>query len=85
MKLQVYSIYDSKIKAYAQPFFMQSKGQCIRALTDSLLDEKSQHAKHPEDYTLFELAEFDDVQGKFIPHETPISVGVLVEFMPSKD
>lgn len=82
MIMKVYSIYDSKIEAYTQPFFMQTKGQAIRALTDNLTDEKSQYAKHPEDFTLFELAEYDDVQGKFIPHASPKSVGVLVEFAP---
>jgi len=85
MIMKVYSIYDSKVEAYMQPFFMQTKGQAIRALTDSLMDEKSQYAKHPQDFTLFELSDYDDSEGKFIPHPSPKSVGVLIEFMPSAD
>ena len=45
------------------------------------MDSSSLFAKHPEDYTLFELSEFDDEKGKFVPHDTPISLGVLQEYV----
>lgn len=85
MLLKVYAIKDSAIGAFQQPFFMQTKGQAVRTLQDSLLSSDSNLAKHPNDYTLFELAEYDDVKGKFIAHDTPISIGLVVEFMPPKD
>lgn len=82
MILKVYAIYDSKIEAFQQPFFMQTKGQAIRALQDNLSNVDSQIAKHPEDFTLFELSQYDDVKGKFDCYDTPVSLGLLVEFMP---
>lgn len=84
MLLRVYSIYDSKVEVYAQPFFMHTKGQAIRAFTDAIADSSSQYAKHPADYTLFELSEYDDSLGKFVPHATPIALGLALDFMSVK-
>lgn len=80
MKHKVFSIYDSKIEAFMQPFFSPSKGSAIRALTDLLMDAKHPIAKHPEDYTLFELSEWCDDSADFTPHATPISIGLALEF-----
>lgn len=84
MQFKVFSIYDSKIDAFMQPFFSQSKGSAIRALTDLLVDNSHPIAKHPEDYTLFELSDWDDSTAFFTTHSTPISVGLAIEFVPEK-
>lgn len=80
MVLKVFSLYDSKAEAYMQPFFMQGKGQAIRALSDLVADEKSQVSRHPEDFTLFEIGEYDDVRGTFTNCTTPKSLGVAIEY-----
>ena len=79
---KVFSIYDSKIDAFMQPFFSQSKGAAVRALTDLLADKTHPIAKHPEDYTLFELSDWDDTTAFFTAHATPISIGLALEFIP---
>lgn len=81
MKLKIYAIYDSKVEAFMQPFFMQSKGAAIRAFTDLANDPSTTVGKHPEDYTLFELSDWDDSSAKFDPLSTPQSIGVGVEFV----
>lgn len=75
MTLKVFSIYDSKIHAYAHPFQMRTTGEAVRAFIDMALDSKTTIAKHPEDYTLFELATYDDNSGKFENLHVPISLG----------
>lgn len=79
MKLKVFTVYDSKIEAYMQPFYMQSKGQAIRAWSDTIQDEKTQFNKHPEDFTLFEIADYDEKSGKFENYLAPISLGTALE------
>lgn len=74
MVLKVYAVYDSKLEAYMQPFFMQSKGVALRALTETLTQRDHMFSKHPEDFTLFELGEYDDSNGKMLPHLTPIAL-----------
>jgi len=76
MILQVYSIYDSAVKAYQDPFYMHSEGQAIRAFSDTVNNEKSLVHSHPEDFVLFYLGTYDDQTGKFQPpaDQTPVSV-----------
>lgn len=84
MILKVYTVYDSKAEAYLQPFFSQSKGVAIRSFQEAVRDEKSNISKYPEDFTLFELGEYDDANSKFNLHDTPQSLGVAVEFLTPK-
>jgi hypothetical protein len=80
MKHTVFTVYDSKSEAYLQPFFLQTKGQAVRAFTDSVNDPQHQFCRHPEDYTLFELGEYDDFKGSFKIHKTPQVIGKALEF-----
>jgi len=63
MIFQVYSIYDIKAAAYHVPFFQPTKGMAIRLFGDAIIDPNSNLSKHPEDYRLFSLGEFDDFTG----------------------
>ena len=63
MKLKACSIYDSKSQAWMTPMFFQATAQAMRSFGDAINDGKSEFAKHPEDYTLFEVGEFDPQNG----------------------
>jgi hypothetical protein len=65
MKLNVYSIFDSAAKAYTNPFFMHNDGLAIRAFSDNVNSEQENNiAKHPDQFTLFRIGEFDDASGE---------------------
>lgn len=78
--LKVYTVWDSASDAFLQPFYTQSKGQAIRSFTDAANDSGHQFCKHPEDFTLFELGEFNEQDAKFVLHPSPVSIGLAVEF-----
>jgi len=80
MIYKVYSVYDSKIESYMQPIFVQTKGQMMRLFTDALADKSHIFAKHPEDYVLFEIGEWDDSKGCFNSLDVNISIGSGLEF-----
>lgn len=63
MRLQTFAVYDSQAKSYNQPFFFHNKEMAIRAFTDAAIDENSLFFKHPLDYVLFHLGEYDDENG----------------------
>lgn len=64
MKLNIYAVHDNKVKAYGTPFFQITDGQAIRAFQDNVNSTtESQITKHPEDFTLFKLGEYDDQTG----------------------
>lgn len=80
MITKIFAIYDSKAEAYLPFFVLPSKGEAIRALTELVNDDKHQFGKHAEDYTLFELGSWDNLNCKFSLHTTPFSLGVLLEY-----
>lgn len=79
MVLKVFTIYDSKVQAYKQPVFMRNSGEAIRAMQEILTDPQHNFTKFCEDYTLFELGEYDDENASFNLHLTPKSVAKLNE------
>lgn len=76
---RVFSVYDEKSEAYLQPFFLDTVGQAIRAVTDCVADNNHQFGRHPSDYTLFHLCDYDDATGIFTTMDKR-SLGNLVEF-----
>lgn len=77
----IYSMYDSAIKAYMQPIFAESTGGLLRQLTDILKDREHAFSKHPEDYTLFQLGTYDENTATFTTNPPQKIVGMweLVE------
>jgi len=65
MKHKVFTIYDSKARAYLVPFFLHEEGMAIRVFADCVNDKTHQFGKHPEDYTLFIIGTWEDEKAKF--------------------
>jgi hypothetical protein len=80
MKKKIFTVYDDKSEAYLQPFFLDTKGQAVRAISDCVADSNHQFCRHAEDYTLFELGEYDDASGSFDLYSAPVNMGKLIEF-----
>lgn len=59
MILSVFTILDSKIGSYMNPFYAKNKGQALRDFIDLMKDSQSVISKHPEDYSLYEIGSFD--------------------------
>jgi len=82
MKLKAYSIYDKAAAAYNTPFFMHYKALAIRAFQDNVNStDENNIAKHPEQFTLFEVGEYDDSTGVFTPTEKPELVSTALELV----
>jgi len=85
MKLNVYSIFDSAAKAYTAPFFMHNDGLAIRAFQDNVNAEQENNiSKHPDQFTLFKIGEFDDATGE-IKTDVIKSLGTGLEYKNSPD
>lgn len=80
MKQYVFSVYDSKAEMFNQPMFFKAKPEALRAFSDEANRAESAIAKHPDDYTLFLVGEFDIESGLLIPEKTPQSFGLGREF-----
>ena len=68
MKMNIYTIYDTKMETYNQPHFMDNDATAIRQFTDMANDEKISISKHPEDYSLWKIGSWtsEDTKIKII-------------------
>lgn len=67
MRYKILAVRDRAIDSYGQPFFSGSTGGAIRSFADEInrRSDTNQLNKHPEDFDLFLLGEFDDQTGEF--------------------
>ena len=79
--MKIFTIFDSKVESYSVPFFQPHVGHAIRQFTDLVNDPKTSVGKYPEDYTLFEIGEYDEVTGKITQYDANKSLGCAVEFV----
>lgn len=63
MKLQIFTIFDKKALVHLSPFYLHTKGEALRTLDDLVNDVQSRVNKHPSDYQLFKIGEWDDLTG----------------------
>lgn len=62
--MKVYAIYDRAVEAYGQPFFVKSQGQAVRSFKDECENKESQFNKHPNDYDLYHIGEYNEETGE---------------------
>lgn len=65
MKRVVCAVFDSAAALYGQPVFVPSVGVALRSFIDEVNNKESAMFGHPDDYTLFYVADFDDATGEF--------------------
>jgi len=60
MKLNAYSIFDNKALVYQMPFFAPNDGHAVRAFGDIANSSDTLVGRHPGDFSLFHVGEYDD-------------------------
>ncbi len=82
--LTAYSIFDKKAATYNTPFFCINDGVACRSFSDLVRDHRSTVGQHPEDFALYRLGEFNDLEGIISPC-APTAVAEAVAFVPPVD
>lgn len=77
----VFSIYDVKADAYLPPFILPNKQMALRVFADCVNSDSHQFALNPQDYTLFQLGQFNDEDGRFLLQNCNNSLGNGIEFV----
>ncbi len=81
MKLQVFSVFDSKAEAFIQPWYSQTIGTAIRSFEQAVNTEQHDFQKFAGDYCLFHLGDFDQVKGIFTQLQSPTNLGLALTFI----
>lgn len=80
MLMGVYSVYDSKAKAYLPPFFMSNDFVAVRVFADCANDAQHQFCKFGADFTLFKLGTFNDENGVITSLQNQENLGLASSF-----
>lgn len=82
---KIFSVYDTKAKAYLAPFFMHQEGMAARVFTNMVNDPNKSHqfSMNPEDYTLFVVGQWDDETCIF-ETRVPETLGNGLEYIDGK-
>lgn len=86
MITKAYSVYDRKTLVYSPPFYAPTDGAAMRIISDAAGDVNSQLGRHPMDYVLFYVGDFDDLKGILLavtPLMHVVDVVSLVQVQPS--
>lgn len=85
MIVKMFSIYDSKAVSFLPPWNESTAGTALRKFKDAVVREGTDFNKWPEDYTLFEIGEFDDQTGIVLgyDHATEIAKAITLKEMGS--
>ena len=81
MKIKVFAIYDIKAKAYHNPFFLPKKAMALRDFKQAVNDPQTVFNKHPEDYALFYIGEYDTTNAKMEPLKAIENIGLGMELL----
>ncbi len=80
MKTLMFAIYDAKTEAYLQPFFLPTVGSATRAFETACNDSNTQFFNNPEDYTLFQIGEFDQTSATVTDLVPNKPLGTAIEY-----
>lgn len=76
MKYVVMAVHDVQAAAYGRPIFVGTVSLGARSFTDEVnrCDLNNQMFQHPDDFALYDLGTFDDSDGSFSLHASPVLV-----------
>lgn len=77
---KIFTVYDHKAKVFAQPFFSPQKGAAIRVFADTVNEPDHPFNRHPEDYVLFYLGDYDDSVARIEMVTSPEPLGSALDF-----
>lgn len=80
-KLKVFSCYDVKAEVFGTPFMMAHAGQAVRAFKDLANDKQTTVGRHPQDFKLVQLGEWDDQDGEFVNQGPTVSLGFAADYV----
>lgn len=74
MLLFVVSVKDRASDVFSRPFFVPHRNVAVRDFTDEVNRSASDNQlnKHPDDFDLYLLGQFDDASGAFIRAGEPV-------------
>lgn len=76
MNKPLLAVKDRALDSFNAPFMQQTIAQGVRGFKDEINSdpERSNIAKHPDDYDLYHLGDYDEHEGKITPLQPALVV-----------
>lgn len=79
MNTKIYAIWDKAVETYGQPLFCRTRQEAIRLFQMEVNRQDSMICKYPEDYSLYEVGDFDGSTGQITKEQPdPIHIATAV-------
>lgn len=80
----VISVYDTVAKVYGPPLAFLNAGEGARWFSDMVQDPQNggNLHRHPKDFVLYQIGEFDDVSGELKWFSPANRLGLGTDFVP---
>lgn len=72
--MRYFSVLDSKAGLYATLFQAPTPGVAERSFSEAVNDSQTVIHKSPDDFHLYEIGEFDEETGVFVPLPVPVHI-----------
>lgn len=83
--MKLFTVYDAISETFSPPMANRNRGEAVRSFTDEVNNPNSQLNKHAKDYTLLEIADWDNTTGRIEPYDAPFPVGTALEFKNAEE
>lgn len=83
LKNRMFSVHDVKCNTFLSPFIAPTNGSAIRSFSDIVNQPESVIHKHPEDYNLYFVGEFEQDSGALLPLTAPVFLESALNLLPS--
>lgn len=80
---KVFLLKDEKSNSYGFPIARETRGLFIRDIQEALTEGRATFAKHPQDFSVFEVGEYDPQTGNIHTYETKNCLGLVQDFRSS--
>lgn len=77
---KIFCFKDEKSDSYGPLMTVENQGIFLRQVQEELPKGQAIWAKHPHDFSIFELGEYDVYSGKIVLHETKKCIGLVLDF-----
>jgi len=78
---KVFSVYDSKAKAWLPPFVAVNAAVAIRSFESAANSTQHEFHRFATDFILFEVGAWDEHSGELLNVAEKVSLGVAIEFL----
>lgn len=80
--LKIYAIRDAAISGFMKPWVAKTNGEAIRTFQNVVNSKDDQNliSKHPEQFDLYLVADFDEDTGKVKAYEPTMHLAKAIEY-----